>query len=72
MRDTEPGHGTAAHVWSLCLAVLAGLVLLGSLLLGWRIVVAVNDVAVDLLRRMRRWPGLPRPPDLSALCLLRI
>lgn len=72
MRDAEPGHGAGAHISSLCLAVLAGLLLLGSLLLRRQIVVAVSDVAVHRLRWMRRWPGLPRPPELSALCLLRI
>ena len=72
MSDTEPGHGGGAHLWSLCLAVLAGMALLGALMLARRFTAAVTGTSVHLLRGMGRWPGLPRPPDLAALCLLRI
>ena len=69
--DTDPGHGDGAHLWSLCLAILAGVALLGALLSGRAAAVAAT-AAVHLVRGVRRWPGLPRPPDLAALCLLRI
>ena len=67
-REPAPDHGTGAHVWSLCLAVLAGLALLGALVLTGR-TSAAGGTAVQYLRRMGRWSGLPRPPDLAALCL---
>lgn len=68
-----PGHGVAAHFWSLCLAVLlAGLALLAAaMLIRW----ASAARALDMVRRpISRvgWFRRPRPPDLSALCLLRI
>ena len=68
---TMPGHSVPAHVWSLCLAVLlAGLALLGAALV-WR-----TTTALRALSTRARLPVLtsvlPRPPDLSVLCLLRI
>lgn len=69
----QPGHGVAAHVWSLCLAILyAGLVLLAAgSLLGVVAARVVRGVASQL-SLFKGWSRLPRPPDLSALCLLRI
>lgn len=70
--DTVPGHGLAAHVWSLCLAVLlAGLALLGAALARRRAAVTVRE-PVSRTRGTLHRSRLPRPPDLSALCLLRI
>ena len=69
---TDPGHGIGAHLWSLCLAVLAGMALLGALMVAGRLTAAIAGTAVRLLRGIGRWPGPPRPPDLAALCLLRI
>ena len=65
-----PGH-EASHVWAACLAVLlTALTLLvaavgtaqraGPLLRG------------PVVRQTSRWTVPPRPPDLSALCLLRV
>lgn len=72
MQDTDPGHGVGAHLWSLCLAILAGLTLLGALVLTARVSAANPATVGSLTRRARRWPGPPRPPDLARLCLLRI
>jgi hypothetical protein len=65
-------HGAAGHLWMLCLAVLAaGMAVLFSVFAP-RLV----GIAVLALRRARARAGgrlnPPRPPDLSALCLLRI
>ncbi|GAB3325625.1 hypothetical protein GCM10027451_50490 [Geodermatophilus aquaeductus] len=69
----SPGHGVASHLWSLCLAILyAGLVLLAAAsLIGMVAAPVLRDVASHL-SSFRGWARLPRPPDLSALCLLRI
>ena len=72
MPDTDTGHGGGAHLWSLCLAILAGMSLLGAVMLSGRVAGAVAGAAVHLLRGVGRWPGLTRPPTLAALCLLRI
>ena len=67
------GHGMTGHLWSLCLAVLlAGAALF--LIVRIRRTVPVERALSDL-RRVRAPEGLVgilRPPDLSALCLLRI
>ena len=64
-------HGTAGHLWTVCLAVLAAAlaVLLAVLLPHPRLV-----SRVALLRVLARLKSLSlaRPPDLSELCLLRI
>ena len=69
---TMPGHGIPAHVGSLCLAVL----LVGLALLGAALVRRTNATAVcapaSRSRVTLHWSPPPRPPDLSALCLLRI
>jgi len=71
MATATPGHGIAAHVWALCLAVLlAGLVLLGTALARMT-TVPVGAPASRSRVPVRRFRP-PRPPDLSALCLLRI
>lgn len=70
---TVPAHDVAAHMFSLCVAVLlAGLVLLGAMTLVRRVTGYVGwDGGVR--RRLRMgWFRLPRPPDLASLCLLRI
>ncbi|WP_431521209.1 DUF6153 family protein [Blastococcus capsensis] len=62
-----------AHVLAMCLAVLlAGLTILGAL-------TRVRGMAIPLVRGsppprrwLTGWVRQPRPPDLSALCLLRI
>lgn len=72
MPDPESGHGAGAHLWSLCLAILAGMALLGALVLLRRVVAADAGTVAPMVRRMRRWAALLRPPDLAALCLLRL
>ena len=71
----QPGssHGVAAHVWSLCLAILcAGLILLAAASLLGRVAAPVPRGIASHLSLFTGWSRLPRPPDLSALCLLRI
>ncbi|TFV67216.1 UNVERIFIED_ORG: hypothetical protein E4P37_03395 [Bacillus sp. AZ43] len=72
------GHGSGpagagGHLWTLCLAVLAaGLAALLALLLP-RSLTLLRAARAGL--RAHLFPAglaLPRPPDLSALCLLRI
>lgn len=70
-RPSSDSHGTAGHLWTVCLAVLAAAlaVLLAVLLPHLRLVARLA------LPRMRAWLrslSPPRPPDLSELCLLRI
>jgi Family of unknown function (DUF6153) len=68
-----PGHDVAAHVLSLCLAILyAGLVLLAAASLVGRVTAPVHSRGASHLSLFTGWSRLPRPPDLSALCLLRI
>ena len=68
-----PGHGVAAHVWSLCLAILyAGVVLLAVASLIGIVAAPVRRGVASQLSMFKGWSRLPRPPDLSALCLLRI
>lgn len=67
------GHGTSAHLWSLCLAVLLAGAALVLLILTGRTSPAERMLSGS--RRVRRPAGLVgilRPPDLSVLCLLRI
>lgn len=67
-----PAHTAAAHVWAACLAVLlAGLALLGALVLVRRLRPILRDLTAAPLWRARSWPGLLRPPDLATLCVLR-
>lgn len=71
----QPGssHGVAAHVWSLCLAILyAGLILLAAASFLGRVAAPVRRGVASHRSMFRGWSRLPRPPDLSALCLLRI
>ena len=66
-------HGVAAHVWSLCLAILyAGLILLAAASLLARLAAPVRRGLASHVSLFTGWSRLPRPPDLSALCLLRI
>jgi hypothetical protein len=65
-------HESAGHLWTLCLAVLAfGIAVLLALL-----VPRLVGPAFPALRRAHirttGWLAPLRPPDLSALCLLRI
>lgn len=66
-----PGAGAA--FWAVCLAVLlTGVVLLGLVAMintSWARTVQARAPAS---RWRAAWSTLPRPPDLSALCLLRI
>lgn len=69
----SPGHGVAAHLWSLCLGILyAGLVLLAAVSLIGIVAAPVLRGVASHLSLFGGWARLPRPPDLSALCLLRI
>lgn len=65
-----PAHSPTAHAWAACLAVLAGIALLGIAVLGrwWP---AGRERALPRPRLHRTGATLPRPPDLFALCLLR-
>jgi hypothetical protein len=73
--SVDAGHGSAphdwaAHLWTACLAVLAAaLAVLLALL-----VPRPAQLGPPALRSARAsgWLVPPRPPDLSALCLLRI
>ena len=74
--EPMPGHGgaphdTAAHLWTLCLAVLAAAL---AVLLTWLVPRARHLSAPALGYARARLLSLapPRPPDLSAVCLLRI
>jgi hypothetical protein len=71
------GHSTVPNdmggrLWTACLAVLAAVVAVLLAVLAPRVV----GLTVPLLRRgtvrASGWLSPPRPPDLSALCLLRI
>ena len=67
-----PGHGIPAHLWSLCLAVLlAGLTTFGAAVARRARAVPARAPASRTRETLSR-TRLPRPPDLSALCLLRI
>lgn len=69
---TMPGHGMPDHLMALCLAVLlAGLALLGAALARCTNAARVRKPASLCRATLHRSPP-PRPPDLSALCLLRI
>lgn len=67
------GHGVAAHVWSVCLAILyAGLVLFAAAGLLVMVAAPVSRGIASHLTLFTGWSRLPWPPDLSALSLLRI
>ena len=63
-------HDTAGHLWTVCLAVLAaGLAVLLAVLTPR----PARPTALALTAvRVLSGSVVPRPPDLSALCLLRI
>ena len=64
-------HDAAGHLWTVCVAVLAaGLAVLLAVLAPRLASVAAR--AVVHLRAAAGSLAQPRPPDLSALCLLRI
>lgn len=68
-----PDRGGAGHFASLCLAVLlAGLVVLGVAVVARRVPATVLRTRERAPRLPIRWLRLPRPPELSSLCLLRI
>ena len=68
--DTSP-PGSAGHLWTLCLAVLAaGLAVLLAVLAA-RLVPLARRLALRAPVRGPGWVAPPRPPDLFALCLLR-
>jgi hypothetical protein len=71
-RHGSPLHGSAGHLWTLCLAVLAaGIAVLLALLVP-RLVGLVSPALRRVRTRTVGWLAPLRPPDLSALCLLRI
>ena len=64
-------HGTAGHLWTVCLAVLAAaLAVLLAVLLPHPGLLA--RLALPRVRDRLRSLTPARPPDLSQLCLLRI
>jgi hypothetical protein len=65
-------HDWAAHLWTACLAVLAVALAVLLALLVPRLVQMGPPVLRNARTRARGWLTPPRPPDLSALCLLRI
>lgn len=68
---SSDSHGTAGHLWTLCLAVLAAaLAVLQTVLLS-RVTLGARP-ALSRVRARLRSLSPPRPPDLSELCLLRI
>ena len=68
-----PGDRMPSHVWAACLAVLLiGVVLLGAGALARSWATSSLDELLGGARRLRHRPLVERPPDLSALCLLRI
>jgi hypothetical protein len=64
-------HDWAAHLWTACLAVLAVALAVLLALLVPRLV-QMGPPAPRKVTRARRRVTPPRPPDLSALCLLRV
>ena len=70
---SAPDHDRAQHFWSLCLAaLLAGLAVLGAAVVVRRVAFLVHRTRGRGLRLTMDWLPLPRPPELSSLCLLRI
>ena len=68
---SSDSHGTAGHLWTVCLAVLASaLAVLLAVLLPHPGLLA--RLALPRVRARLRSLSPPRPPDLSELCLLRI
>ncbi|MGY1838668.1 MULTISPECIES: hypothetical protein [unclassified Modestobacter] len=60
------------QLWTLCLAVLAVGTAALRVLLAHRLGSVAVPVPARFLGRVRSWAAPLRPPDLSALCLLRI
>ncbi|WP_143030463.1 hypothetical protein [Blastococcus aurantiacus] len=69
--DTSP-HSGAGHLWSLCLAVLAAGLALLLALAGPRLLRHSRTAALPAFTRAAKSVTLLRPPELSALCVLRI
>jgi hypothetical protein len=68
---SSDSHGTAGHLWTVCLAVLAAaLAVLLAVLLPQPGFLA--RLAIPRVRARVRSLSALRPPDLSELCLLRI
>jgi hypothetical protein len=65
-------HDWAAHLWTACLAVLAAALAVLLALLVRRLVRREPPALRTARARAVGWLTPPRPPDLSALCLLRI
>lgn len=65
-------HNSSAHLWTACLAVLAAALATLLALLVPRLVQLGPPVLRSARARAAGWLIPPRPPDLSALCLLRI
>ncbi len=71
LHDSPPMPGAVFE--AVCLAVLlTGVVLLGVAALVRRAPASVVRARAPSARWHTWWSRLPRPPDLSALCLLRI
>jgi hypothetical protein len=65
-------HGSAGHLWTLCLAVLAAGIALPLALFAPRLVGPTAPAVRRTYARVGGWLAPLGPPDLSALCLLRI
>ncbi|MGY1842773.1 hypothetical protein [Modestobacter sp. SYSU DS0875] len=69
--EHTPGSPTG-QLWSLCLAVLAAGIAALCPLLAPRLLSVAARLPAQVCSRVGSWPAPLRPPDLSALCLLRI
>jgi hypothetical protein len=69
---SSPPHGPAGHLWTLCLAVLAAGLAILLALLAPRLLWLLAPTRRRARARATGWFTPLRPPDLAALCLLRI
>jgi hypothetical protein len=67
----SPPHGSAGHLWTLCLAVLAAGIAVLLALLVHRLVELVSPALPRGRAHAAGWLPPSRPPDLFALCILR-
>jgi hypothetical protein len=74
--SADPGHGStphgsAEHLRTLCLAVLAAGIAVLLAMTGARLIQLASPALRRARTRVSGWLPPPRPPDLFALCLLR-